>query len=154
MPRDRDGSFEPKTVKKRQKRLTGIDEMVISWAVKGPTTGEVEAHLAEVAGAGDDCLLPGGQEFGPIARSFGACVREFGLLHEDAVLTPAHGEDLVRTGELTVTPRGDDRAGTGQWRGCPHRRKAPLVTVVGPGRPRRHGATADARERPRGAGGW
>lgn len=27
MPRDRDGSFEPKIVKKRQKRLTGVDEM-------------------------------------------------------------------------------------------------------------------------------
>ncbi|MFJ6070872.1 transposase, partial [Streptomyces sp. NPDC093065] len=48
VPRDRDGSFEPKIVKKRQKRLTGIDEMVISLAAKGLTTGEVQAHLAEV----------------------------------------------------------------------------------------------------------
>ncbi len=30
VPHDRDGSFEPKIVKKRQKRLTGVDEMVIS----------------------------------------------------------------------------------------------------------------------------
>jgi putative transposase len=30
VPRDRDGSFEPKIVKERQKRLTGVDEMVIS----------------------------------------------------------------------------------------------------------------------------
>ncbi|WP_241788038.1 transposase [Streptomyces sp. PRh5] len=51
MPRDRDGSFEPKIVKKRQKRLTGFDEMVISLAAKGLTTGEVQAHLAEVHGA-------------------------------------------------------------------------------------------------------
>ncbi|MFF3365237.1 IS256 family transposase [Streptomyces misionensis] len=51
MPRDRDGSFEPKIVKKRQKRLTGVDEMVISLAAKGLTTGEVQAHLAEVYGA-------------------------------------------------------------------------------------------------------
>jgi transposase-like protein len=48
VPRDRDGSFEPKTVKKR---LTGVDEMVISLAAKGLTTGEVQAHLAEVYGA-------------------------------------------------------------------------------------------------------
>ena len=34
VPRDRDGSFEPKIVKKRQKRLTGVDEMVISLAAK------------------------------------------------------------------------------------------------------------------------
>jgi putative transposase len=51
VPRDRDGSFEPKIVKKRQKRLTGVDEMVISLAAKGLTTGEVQAHLAEVYGA-------------------------------------------------------------------------------------------------------
>ncbi|MET8639367.1 transposase [Streptomyces sp. NPDC004074] len=30
VPRDRDGSFEPKIVKKRQKRLPGIDEILIS----------------------------------------------------------------------------------------------------------------------------
>jgi len=32
VPRDRDGSFEPKIVKKRQCRLTGVDEPVISLA--------------------------------------------------------------------------------------------------------------------------
>lgn len=51
LPRHRDGSFEPKVVKKRQKRLTGVDEMVISLVAKGLTTGEVRAHLAEVYGA-------------------------------------------------------------------------------------------------------
>ncbi|GGQ45822.1 hypothetical protein GCM10010279_64410 [Streptomyces mutabilis] len=40
VPRDRDGSFEPKIVKKRQKRLTGVDEMVISLAANSLTTGE------------------------------------------------------------------------------------------------------------------
>lgn len=49
VPRERDGSFEPKIVKKRQKRLTGADEMVTSrWPRRGLTTGEVQAHLAEV----------------------------------------------------------------------------------------------------------
>ncbi|MET4670624.1 hypothetical protein ABID94_003506 [Streptomyces sp. PvR018] len=51
VPRDREGSFEPKIVKKRQKRLSGVDEMVISLAAKDLTTGEVQAHLAEVYGA-------------------------------------------------------------------------------------------------------
>ncbi|MEE1746483.1 transposase, partial [Streptomyces sp. JV184] len=51
VPRDRDGVFEPKIVKKRQKRLSGVDEMVISLSAKGLTTGEVQAHLAEVHGA-------------------------------------------------------------------------------------------------------
>ncbi|UGY93934.1 IS256 family transposase [Streptomyces gobiensis] len=51
VPRDRDGSFEPKIVRKRQRRLSGVDEMVISLAAKGLTTGEVQAHLAEIYGA-------------------------------------------------------------------------------------------------------
>jgi transposase-like protein len=51
VPRDRDGSFEPTIVAKRQKRMSGVDEMVISLSAKGLTTGEVQAHLAEVYGA-------------------------------------------------------------------------------------------------------
>src|SRR3954453_13015462 len=51
VPRDRDGSFEPKIVAKRKRRLSGVDELVISLSAKGLTTGEVQAHLAEVYGA-------------------------------------------------------------------------------------------------------
>jgi transposase-like protein len=51
VPRDRDGSFEPRIVKKHQRRLSGVDEMVISLTAKGLTTGEVQAHMAEVYGA-------------------------------------------------------------------------------------------------------
>jgi putative transposase len=51
VPRDRDGSFEPKIVAKRQRRLAGVDELVISLAAKGLTTGEIAAHLADVYGA-------------------------------------------------------------------------------------------------------
>ena len=52
VPRDRDSSFEPKIVAKRQRRLTGAGEMVISLPAKGLTHGEIAAHLAEVYGAG------------------------------------------------------------------------------------------------------
>jgi putative transposase len=51
VPRDRDATFEPKIVGKRQRRLSGIDELVISLSAKGLTTGDVQAHLAEVYGA-------------------------------------------------------------------------------------------------------
>ncbi len=51
VPRDRDASFEPRIVAKRQRRLTGVDEMVISLSAKGLTHGEIAAHLAEVYGA-------------------------------------------------------------------------------------------------------
>jgi len=51
VPRDRDASFEPAIVAKRQRRLGGIDDIVISLVAKGLTTGEVQAHLAEIYGA-------------------------------------------------------------------------------------------------------
>ncbi|MCX4761742.1 IS256 family transposase [Streptomyces sp. NBC_01275] len=51
VPRDTSGTFEPQIVKKRQRRLTGVDEMVLSLSAKGLTHGEISAHLAEVYGA-------------------------------------------------------------------------------------------------------
>jgi transposase-like protein len=51
VPRDRDSSFEPRLVKKRQRRLSGVDDLVISLSAKGLTHGEIAAHLAEVYGA-------------------------------------------------------------------------------------------------------
>ena len=51
VPRDRDASFAPKIVAKRQRRLGGVDDLVISLVAKGLTTGEVQAHLAEIYGA-------------------------------------------------------------------------------------------------------
>ena len=51
VPRDRDGSFEPRLVAKRQRRLSGVDDLVISLSAKGLTHGEISAHLAEVYGA-------------------------------------------------------------------------------------------------------
>jgi putative transposase len=51
VPRDRDGSFEPRIVRKHQRRLTGVEDLVISLSAKGLTTGEITAHLAEVYGA-------------------------------------------------------------------------------------------------------
>ena len=51
IPRDRDATFEPQIVKKRQRRLSGVDELVISLYAKGLTHGEICAHLAEMYGA-------------------------------------------------------------------------------------------------------
>ena len=51
VPRDRDGTFEPRIVRKRQRRLSGVEDLVISLSAKGLTTGEIAAHLAEVYGA-------------------------------------------------------------------------------------------------------
>ena len=51
VPRDRDGSFTPQLVKKRQRRLSGLDDLVISLSAKGLTHGEICAHLGETYGA-------------------------------------------------------------------------------------------------------
>jgi len=51
VPRDRAGTFEPQMVKKRQRRLSGVDEVVLSLYAKGLTTGEISAHFAEIYGA-------------------------------------------------------------------------------------------------------
>jgi putative transposase len=51
VPRDRDGTFEPVIVRKRQRRLTGVDQIVLSLYAKGLTTGEIAAHFAEIYGA-------------------------------------------------------------------------------------------------------
>jgi putative transposase len=48
VPRDRDASFAPQVVAKRQRRLAGVSDLVISLVAKGLTTGEVQAHLAEI----------------------------------------------------------------------------------------------------------
>ncbi|MFD4144478.1 IS256 family transposase [Streptomyces sp. NPDC058572] len=44
-------TVEPQIVSKRQRRLTGVDEMVLSLCAKGLAHGEISAHLAEVYGA-------------------------------------------------------------------------------------------------------
>ncbi len=51
VPRDRVGTFEPQIVRKRQRRLNGVDEIVLSLYAKGLTTGEISAHFAEIYGA-------------------------------------------------------------------------------------------------------
>jgi len=50
VPRDRAGAFEPVTVPKHRRRLDGLSGNVVSLYAKGLTTGEVQAHLAEICG--------------------------------------------------------------------------------------------------------
>jgi putative transposase len=51
VPRDRDGTLDPAIVRKRQRRLDGVDQLVLSLTARGLTTGEVAAHFADVYGA-------------------------------------------------------------------------------------------------------
>jgi putative transposase len=49
-PRDRNGSFEPKIVGKRQTRWVGFDEKVIALYARGMTVRDIQAHLSEIYG--------------------------------------------------------------------------------------------------------
>ena len=50
VPRDRDGSFTPRLVPKGQRRLGGLDEMIISLYAGGMTVRDIEHHLASTLG--------------------------------------------------------------------------------------------------------
>ena len=50
VPRDRNASFDPVTVPKGQRRLDGLTGNIISLYAKGLTTGDIQAHLAEIYG--------------------------------------------------------------------------------------------------------
>jgi putative transposase len=49
-PRDRKGSFEPRIVRKRQRRFEGFDDKILALYSRGLSTRDIEAHLAELYG--------------------------------------------------------------------------------------------------------
>jgi Ca2+-binding RTX toxin-like protein len=48
IPRDRDGTFEPKLVPEHQTRWTGFDDKILSLYARGLTVREIQAHLEEM----------------------------------------------------------------------------------------------------------
>ena len=49
-PRDRNGSFEPKLIKKGEKQLGGFDERIVSLYARGMSTRDIQAHFEEAYG--------------------------------------------------------------------------------------------------------
>ena len=49
-PRDRAGSFEPRIVRKRQRRFEGFDDKIIAMYGRGMSVRDIQAHLAELYG--------------------------------------------------------------------------------------------------------
>ncbi len=50
IPRDRNGTFAPKIIKKGQRRFDGFDEKIISMYARGMTTRDIQGHLEEIYG--------------------------------------------------------------------------------------------------------
>ncbi len=48
VPRDRNASFEPEIIKKRQTRMPSLDEKIISLYARGMTNREIQGHLKEL----------------------------------------------------------------------------------------------------------
>ena len=51
VPRDRNGSFEPQIVRKRQRRVDGLDDKIIALYARGLSTREIQDELTELYGA-------------------------------------------------------------------------------------------------------
>src|SRR5210317_2278765 len=50
VPRDRDSSFDPLILPKRQSRFHGFDDKIIAMYARGMTTRDIQAHLEEIYG--------------------------------------------------------------------------------------------------------
>jgi putative transposase len=50
VPRDRDGSFEPRLIGKHERRFTGFDDKVVALYARGLTVREMQAFLGEMYG--------------------------------------------------------------------------------------------------------
>jgi transposase-like protein len=50
VPRDRNGSFEPRIVRKGQTRLEGFNDRIVALYARGMTTRDIRAHLREMYG--------------------------------------------------------------------------------------------------------
>lgn len=50
VPRDRDGSFEPKLVGKHQRAFAGFDDKILSMYARGMSTRDIRAHLHDLYG--------------------------------------------------------------------------------------------------------
>ncbi len=50
VPRDRDGSFEPKLVAKHQRSFGGFDDKILSMYARGMSTRDIQRHLSEIYG--------------------------------------------------------------------------------------------------------
>src|SRR3954467_8716848 len=50
IPRDREGTFDPKLIARYQRRFPGFDEKIVSMYARGMTTREIQGHLMEIYG--------------------------------------------------------------------------------------------------------
>jgi putative transposase len=50
VPRDREGTFDPKLIARYQRRFPGFDDKIVSMYARGMTVREIQGHLLEIYG--------------------------------------------------------------------------------------------------------
>jgi putative transposase len=50
VPRDRNGTFEPKIIPKHERRFSGFDQKILSMYARGMSTRDIQGHLEEMYG--------------------------------------------------------------------------------------------------------
>ncbi len=50
IPRDREGTFDPKLIARYQRRFPGFDEKIVSMYARGMTVREIQGHLLDIYG--------------------------------------------------------------------------------------------------------
>ena len=48
VPRDREGTFEPRLIAKHERRFTGFDDKILALYARGMTVREIQGFLAEM----------------------------------------------------------------------------------------------------------
>ena len=104
-PRDRNGTFDPQTVPKHQRRLDGLTANVVSLYAKGMTTGDIQAHLLEIYGTEISRET--------ISKITDSIVEDMGRLAE-----PAAGSSLPGVVDRRDRDQGPRRAGREPARVC------------------------------------
>ena len=84
VPRDRNGSFEPQVIKKRQRRIDGLDDMIIALYARGHSTRGIHDELLELYGTEVSPTL-----ISNVTNS---------VLEEDAALSVGSDSSCVRQG--------------------------------------------------------
>ena len=104
-PRDRNGTFEPKILRKHQTRFEGFDAKIVSLYARGMTTRDIQAHLEQMYGVEVSAAL--------ISEVTDAVTDEvkvwqsrplealYPILYLDALYVKMRHEGRIRTGRST-----------------------------------------------------